>query len=127
MLKKYLIILTLLVNLCSSATADTVLIDWSASTKVSHPAGDGKYWNSLGINNGGDLATTALVDVHNAASGISVAVDITKNARNEGSGFGDNGINFSQGVLMNGVVTVTGNITGSAIDQLFVDVAVKQK
>lgn len=36
-------------------------------------------------------------------------------------------VNFSRGIPVNGVVTVTGKIKGTAIDRLFVDVAVMPK
>ncbi len=122
MLMKYLTILTILVSLNSSATANTVLIDWSTATKVSNPAGDGKYWNSLGINNGGDVVTTALVDVTNTPSGFSVAVDITINDTNEGSGFGGNGINgpagadpFDEAGAVTDGIFVNSNSVGTAV------------
>ena len=78
----------------SHAHAATVLIDWSRGAIVTNPAGDGKYWNSLG-NTGLaniDLAPTALVDVSNAATGWSVAVDSTQNGTGGGAGFGGTGV-----------------------------------
>jgi hypothetical protein len=77
----------------SRAHAATVLIDWSTASIVTDPAGDGKYWNSLGSPTWNDLGTTALVDVNNAASGWSVAVDNTFNSgTGQGAGFGGTGI-----------------------------------
>lgn len=81
------------------ASAATILIDWSTAASISNPAGDSKHWNSLGTPGTAiDVATTALVDVSGAASGISVAVDNTGNTGNStGAGFGGTGVNGPAG------------------------------
>jgi len=75
--------------------AATVLIDWSTASSVTNPAGDGKYWNSLGTptasNISYDLATTALIDSTGASSGISVAM-FSATSNSTGAGFGGTGI-----------------------------------
>ncbi len=88
-------IAALCVILAQSLVAAPVLIDWSRGAIVASPAGDGKYWNSLGnAAIGSDLAATALVDSSNAATGWSVAVDTTDAAgTGSDSGFGGTGVN----------------------------------
>lgn len=65
-----------------SAQAQTALIDLSNASAVTNPAGDGKYWNSLG-SGAADVAATALVDSTNTASGISLAIDVTMSSLEE--------------------------------------------
>ena len=64
----------------TSANAATILIDWAndgTALSVTNPAGDGKYWNSIGGSSAfEDIAATALIDSTGAASSITVAVDI---------------------------------------------------
>lgn len=83
-----------LISVAGLVKATPVLIEWSTAASVANPAGDGKYWNSLGANGiGGEVPTTALVAVDSTASGISVAVDNTGEASNfTGAGFGGTGI-----------------------------------
>jgi hypothetical protein len=79
----------------SHAHANTVLIDWSTAASVTNPAGDGKYWNSLGTptasNISYDLAPTTLKYSNNTNSGISVAV-FSSATTSTGAGFGGTGI-----------------------------------
>lgn len=103
-----------------TASAATVLIDWSISNDISGVAdGNGNFWNSLGSGfaNGGDFSATALTASNNTASGWSVAVDLTGNtSNNTGAGFGGTGINGPIGA------TAPFNATGTnrpSVDGIF--------
>lgn len=90
--------LTALALAAGSASAQTVLIDLSTTDAPAIPAGDGKYWNSLG-SGAADVPATALIDSANASTGVSLAIDIAnvQAGGTSGAGFGGTGINGPAG------------------------------
>ncbi len=86
-----------------SANAESILIDLSNASAVTNPAGDGKHWNVLGDNAGGNGASDAsiagLVDSNNTATGFGLTIDVTntQSSGTSGAGFGGATINGSSG------------------------------
>ena len=76
------------------ANASLILIDWSQAASVAAPAGDGKYWNSIGPLNGGstndNTSVSNLVSSTNASTAVDVAVTFASGGIT--SGFGGTGI-----------------------------------
>ena len=90
-IQRPLAITFLLITAGVSADAETILIDWGDGSGTggvsapSFPAGDGKYWNSLGANNANPTNAT-LIDSTNGSTPVTVTV-VTGNGT--GSGWGD--------------------------------------
>lgn len=82
----------------ASVSAAPILIDLSENAPVSNPAGDGKFWNSLG-SGPVDASIADLLDSGNASTGISLSIDVSNvNAGGvSGAGFGGAGINGTAG------------------------------
>lgn len=87
-------LLALVLGLPNIGNTANILIDWSNDGTISSPAGDGKYWNTLGTaSTTADMTGTALVDASNATTGFSVAVDFSATL----TGFGVTAINGPTG------------------------------
>ncbi|MCH7228112.1 hypothetical protein [Haloferula sp. A504] len=81
----------LLITAAVLADAETILIDWGDGSGTggvsapSFPAGDGKYWNSLG-NNTANPTNAALIDSTNGSTPVTVTVSTGSGSV---SGWGD--------------------------------------
>jgi hypothetical protein len=99
----YITSLGLLLAALIPVHAESILIDLSNASAVTNPAGDGKNWNTLGDNAGGNGAMDAsipdLVDSNNTATGFGLAIDVTniQSGGTSGAGFGGTGINGPSG------------------------------
>lgn len=99
----YITLLGLLLAALLPANAESILIDLSNASAVTNPAGDGKYWNVLGDNAGGngdlDASIADLIDSNNTATGFGLAIDVTniQSGGTSGAGFGGAGINGPSG------------------------------
>ncbi|MBT8037279.1 MAG: PEP-CTERM sorting domain-containing protein [Verrucomicrobiae bacterium] len=83
-----------------TASAATALIDIASSAVVTDPAGDGKYWNTIGQADGAlDHSITNMVDSANVATGFNLAIDVTNidSGGVSGAGFGGTGVNGPSG------------------------------
>ncbi|MBT8037273.1 MAG: hypothetical protein KJO21_06980 [Verrucomicrobiae bacterium] len=84
----------------ASVAGTPIFIDLSSASAVSHPAGDGKYWNALGQADGSlDHSVANVIDVSNASTTIGLAIDLTniQAGGTSGAGFGGTGVNGPSG------------------------------
>ena len=135
------VVIAWMIGLASSASAATVLIDWSRGSGLSghwsaglYPGdtdGEGRRWNSLGEEGDTDLATTSLNATDGAATGWSVAVTNPAGAYFSGRHWGVagddpfddapvriDGIRQPQSTTLPTIITFTGLTAGMQYDFL---------
>ena len=112
----------------SSAPAATVLIDLSTAATVSNPAGDGKYWTSMGTGTNSTITETDLIDSSNAATTWDLDITTTSvvSGGTSGAGFGGTGIDgpagpdpFDEANAITDGIFVNNNSDGTAVFKFY--------